>query len=202
MKAAKMSRSPAYASSSSAGRRCIIIRCRAAGPHLPDDGTSAGSRRDAPGSRRRDIPGLPGVPAPAAAEAADRSWDEYDESIRATAPAPAPKAKAKAKADVAGMLPLPPPSSPSSSQDMQQQQQQFNHICEFSLSALVGMATMIGEERARVEAERAKTVEALTEALKSAARSETQIMLDLVERARGAPRDANANDADEENTAS
>ncbi len=54
----------------------------------------------------------------------------------------------------------------------------------FSLSALVGLAALVGEERARVERERGKTIEILREALKAAAQREAKIMSDLADRLR------------------
>lgn len=62
----------------------------------------------------------------------------------------------------------------------------------FSLSSLVGIAKLIGDERARVEAERSKTFEALTDALKEAAQRETRVMSEVVDRLR----EANAKAAD------
>ena len=89
----------------------------------------------------------------------DRSWDGFDDDGSSTTP----KANAK-KGSVAA--------------------NGGGELCDFSLSALVGLATMVGEERARVEAERSKTLDALTEAIKVAAHSEAKVLSDVVDRIR------------------
>ena len=99
----------------------------------------------------------------------DRSWDGFDDDDSSTTPKINVK-KGSVAANGGG----------------------GGQLCDFSLSALVGLATMVGEERARVEAERSKTLDALTEAIKVAAHSEAKVLSDVVDRIRK----NGANDAD------
>ena len=106
----------------------------------------------------------------------DRSWDDYSAA-----------AAAEDGDGTATAGPTRFPFSPKSNRagdKLVHQDGDGNSICEFSLSALVGLATLVGEERARIERERAQTVEALSDALKSAAQREAKIMSDLVDRVR------------------